>query len=382
MRSLNRIIPTGEVKSGSSNMSYEGRGAEVSSIVICDKDRQLKNKKIKSQRDNTMKKALMLFTVMISTVLFNTVVFAAAWNVPTNVRVVQKSNTDTTGRIYGNIQSAINSITNASATNPYVVKVMPGTYDLGTAALQMKEYVTLEGSGAESTVITSAVADPGNCSVATIIMTNNSALKNLTVINNISTNSYPDVQAVSINNAKATLEGIKAYVAGSNPGHNKGVCVSGPSGQVTLDRSYIEVSNDGNQSSPVHAGQGATVILNNSKLLGIGMTNAVDVINCSFELTGTPGTAIVSNSHIEGRAPYVYGVNGESCNLTITNSTIIGTSGINSINVGQDSNGTPYSVKVANTLIQGGRAAIVGNAPVAKLVNNYDENFNSVANQP
>jgi len=51
-------------------------------------------------------------------------------------------------------------------------------------------------------------------------MTNNSALKNLTV-NNVSTNSGTDVQAVSLNNVKATLEGIKAYVAGSNPAHNK-----------------------------------------------------------------------------------------------------------------------------------------------------------------
>ncbi len=328
-----------------------------------------------------MKKSVVLATAVMLAVPVCS--FAAAWNVPTNVRIVQKSNTDTTGRIYGNIQSAINSITNASATNPYVVKVMPGVYDLGTASLQMKQYVTLEGSGAEDTIITSSIDDPtDSCSAATVTMADNSVLKNVTV-NNVITDSGVLVYAVGLNNAKATAEGIKTNVAGSNH-HNIGACVFGPSGQLTIERSNIEASNNGHQSSPVRAVQGAVVTVNNSKLLGIELAGAVDVINCSFGLEGTPGTAIVSNSHVEGRAPYVYGVNGEACNLTITNSTIVGTvGGLSniSINVGQDGNGTPYSVKVANTLIQGGSAAIGGNASAAKLINNYDENFSPIANQ-
>lgn len=326
-----------------------------------------------------MKKSVVLATAVMLAVPVCS--FAAAWNVPTNVRIVQKSNTDTTGRIYGNIQSAINSITNASATNPYVVKVMPGVYDLGTASLQMKQYVTLEGSGAGDTIITSSIDDPtDSCSAATVTMADNSVLKNVTV-NNVITDSGVPVYAVGLNNAKATVEGIKTNVAGSNH-HNIGACVFGPAGQLTIERSNIEASNNGHQSSPVRAVQGAVVTVNNSKLLGIDLAGVVDVINCSWGLEGTPGTAVVSNSHIEGQAASgVYGVNGEACNLTITNSTIVGTTGMSSINVGQDGNGTPYSVKVANTLIQGGSAAIGGNASAAKLINNYDENFSPIANQ-
>jgi hypothetical protein len=78
---------------------------------------------------------------------------AAPWSVPSNVRLVQKSNVDTNGRIYGTIQAAINSITNASATNPCTVRIMPGVY---TESVTMKPFVSLVGSGQESTKIVSA----------------------------------------------------------------------------------------------------------------------------------------------------------------------------------------------------------------------------------
>lgn len=345
-----------------------------------------------------MKKTLMLFTVMISTVLFSTAVFAAAWNVPTNVRVVQKSNTDTTGRIYGNIQSAINSITNASATNPYVVKVMPGVYDLGTSSLQMKEYVTLEGSGKENTIITSSVNDTSAaCLVGTIIMTNNSSLKNVTV-KNIASNSGVWLQAIALNNIEAKFEGINAIVSG-NYNRNNGICVIGTAGHIVLENSYVETNSTYAQSNPILATNGAILTMTNSKLMGIGSGGSIDVINCSGDQT-FPGAAIITNSVIEssGNVP-TYLANGESCYLTITNSKIYG-NGNNTGSIGVSArhetsitntsilfNGSgpnigietdaAYSLKVANSLIQQGISDLTN----AKLFNNFDENFNPIANQ-
>ncbi|HET9229075.1 MAG TPA: hypothetical protein VFR31_20525, partial [Thermoanaerobaculia bacterium] len=49
--------------------------------------------------------------------------------------------------------NALAAITDASATKRYVVKIEPGIYDVGSAGLQMKAFVDLEGSGQEATVI-------------------------------------------------------------------------------------------------------------------------------------------------------------------------------------------------------------------------------------
>lgn len=69
-----------------------------------------------------------------------------------NVVVVAKSGGDYTEPL-----AAIASITDASATNPYLVKIMPGVYDFGNLTLDMKEYVDIEGAGEGVTVLTSAV---------------------------------------------------------------------------------------------------------------------------------------------------------------------------------------------------------------------------------
>jgi hypothetical protein len=47
----------------------------------------------------------------------------------------------------------------ADANNPYVIKLGPGIYDIGTNSLQMKEYIDIEGSGENTTIITGHIGD-------------------------------------------------------------------------------------------------------------------------------------------------------------------------------------------------------------------------------
>ncbi len=64
-----------------------------------------------------------------------------------NIVTVSKS-----GGEFTDIKQAINSITDANETNPYLVIVGPGVYNI-TETIHLKAYVTLSGSGRDSTIL-------------------------------------------------------------------------------------------------------------------------------------------------------------------------------------------------------------------------------------
>lgn len=67
-----------------------------------------------------------------------------------NVIVVAKSGGDFTDPI-----AAINSTVDPSATNRYLITIMPGSYDLNGQSLVMRAYVDVEGAGSKLTTIRS-----------------------------------------------------------------------------------------------------------------------------------------------------------------------------------------------------------------------------------
>lgn len=352
-----------------------------------------------------MKKTILLFTVLTSTVLFSTSVFAAAWNVPTNVRIVQKSNTDTTGRIYSTVQAALASIpttgTNApSATNPYVVKVMPGVYDLGTASLQMKDYVDIEGSGPDSTVITSSNnnVDGGTCTVGTVLMANNSSIRHIQVINRAPdlNGAYTSIAALVFNNVTANAEGISVLTGSDTAagGQNNGVCTYGTSAHAILNNVTVKTQNLNGQSNPIQH-MGGKVTLTNSKLAGFSTYGSVDIIN-NNNSASNPGTVTVMNSVLEGTCLTcgLQGITADGGAFTtyISNSKITLNGNNMAIAAQYDfflentkivSNGsTSYSVdpakmKIVNSQLPGDRAGLNG----ARLTNNYDEDYSPIPNQ-
>lgn len=89
---------------------------------------------------------------------------------PGNVIVVAKSNGD-----FSSIQSAIDSITDASPGNHYLIWVAPGWYN---EAVKMKAYIHLQGAGQGVTVIQ---ADVSNGAVLTL--TSNTSVRDLSISN-------------------------------------------------------------------------------------------------------------------------------------------------------------------------------------------------------
>lgn len=90
---------------------------------------------------------------------------------PATILVVAPSGGD-----YANPIDAVNAIADASAEKPYLVRIAPGTYDLGLATLAMKPYVDIEGSGELTTRLRGGASDAGVVAGAT-----DAELRNLTI---------------------------------------------------------------------------------------------------------------------------------------------------------------------------------------------------------
>ena len=105
--------------------------------------------------------------------------------------------------------AAVNSITDASVTNLYLVVIGPGSYNLNASGpLVMKEYVSIAGAGEKATKLYgSRSSDSFNAASAIITGATNSSLSNLTVENtgggNYSTAIYnyqasPDLHNIEV----------------------------------------------------------------------------------------------------------------------------------------------------------------------------------------
>jgi hypothetical protein len=318
-----------------------------------------------------------------------------------NVVVVAKSGGD-----YTNLLTAMGSITTATASNQILVRVMPGTYNLGSATLQMKPYVHLEGAGPENTIITSTVQniDWDTCAVGTITMANNSSVRNLNVVNTAPdvTNTYL-FAGIAFNNAKGTVEGIKVYVGSDSglSGRNAGICYAGAGTDAFINNVTSEAHGNGNTSGLINRDEGNATVLNSRMLAVVHGDDTARGINCA----GSGATLKVVNSDIEGRlfgdgittgdvaalyldgcdakvsSTRVYAMNASrGCAVdlweapaSIINSEIYAAPGVQGFNT------TLPSTSVANTLIQNGFGYL---DPATRLYNNYDENFLPIPNQP
>ena len=112
------------------------------------------------------------------------------------------------GGQYTTITAALNSITDASPTNHYLVKVGPGTY---TERVTMQPYVDIEGSGEQTTKITFTGSNPDN--TGTVVGASSAELRFLTV-ENTGGNSY--AVAIFNNTVSPSLLHVTATAFGAS----------------------------------------------------------------------------------------------------------------------------------------------------------------------
>ena len=351
------------------------------------------------------------------------------WNIPDNVRIVQKAPVDD-ARTFATIQGAINSITGASATNRFVVQVMPGTY---TESITAKDFVDIEGIG-EGTILQDDGTNPainGTAAVAGF------SVRNLTIQqranHGIRLGTYSGVVAlrkVVLQMPSTSGSGIIQFGDGLVEIEDSKLVSSGmdiafnSNGKLLMSRSVIEISGAVNAEAILASNptirdsvisvnvagsgygvmvEGGSALIVNSEIT-VHSTESVDNGNFGV-LTYWNTSATIRGSRVEVTiaAPPVDAAALTGSHYTVDGSVLIGPayglitrdhnssqggSGPYAINnssisggilaITKVENGTDDRVFVGNSRLAGGHSLIPG---TDKVVGCYDESYNPILNQ-
>ncbi len=129
-------------------------------------------------------------------------------------------------------------VASPTSTNPWLLKLEPGTYDLGNVSLTMQAYVQVEGSGEGATTI---IGNGQTVSTTGVIVgASNSELRSLTVQSR-SGNSF----STGIYNASGVDSSFKVHNVTilSSGGSTNGTGIYNNVGSPTLDNLTVVVSN-------------------------------------------------------------------------------------------------------------------------------------------
>ena len=215
------------------------------------------------------------------------------------------------GGDFQKIVDALASITDATVTNPYLIRVAPGVY---TEQVTMKEFVSIEGAGEGTTIIkyTGSANYPSatDSSSATVIGASNAELRSLTVQSDGTGKNYgtaiynkgnsPTLSHLTITaSGGATNRGVYNDTSSSPPMNNLTITASG--GTYTYG-----VYNDINSSPTIYSSRikgGTNSVFNNNSTAKIANTmlngavstgcTCINAYDASF--TTLPANCIIAN---------------------------------------------------------------------------------------
>lgn len=357
-----------------------------------------------------MKKVVIVMLLLSALAIVAVPCFASSEGYAQQV-VVAKS-----GGNYADPVAAVNSITDASPSKMYLVKVMPGIYDLGTNPLQMKQYVDIEGSGGDNTVITSKVPNTlAPCIAATVQMISDSKISKIQVKNTYGTSAAPHYDAIGIVFAGTGgyAEGVKVRVGtdGNVNVSNSGICTNG-SAIATLQNVDVFTVNGGTTMNGISVtgdamgirtyGDGSIVLKDSTVITDAGTGDwAVAITGENFTVTDsylkamngnyTEGVYSFPGNNVNISHSKIYAYNGNSSGRSSgDNIAVFGGAGVSVINSEIHASSTPQSLnnyalkgqgKIANSLID----APAGDEGLpswnGKLFNNYNASFDQITNR-
>ncbi len=147
---------------------------------------------------------------------------------------------------FTSLSAALASITDASATNTYLIRIAPGVYT-ETGSVALKNYVDVEGSGESNTVITSAGSSSGYEDASTIKAVSNvrTSLSQLTVRNTGGASYSVGVYVAVGSNGAFSADHLTVTTANS-VSNSWGLMFWGSSNSASLKVSNATISATGN----------------------------------------------------------------------------------------------------------------------------------------
>jgi hypothetical protein len=253
------------------------------------------------------------------------------------------------------LSDALASITDASATKPYLIKIAPGTYT-ETATVEMKDFVDVEGSGQDITAIECACADRFGEKAGAVIYAGaiNAELRNITINNTGGTGGSGSWHAFGIYTENVvdgsfSMRDMTVTSTRTNGGIGYAIGVHNENSAYTMDNVTIIADND-------------FMIMSNQDPAAYGIHNAGDTGNVTATLNNV--TVIAKNNKYNGGLRHT-----EASTVVVTNSTISTSGPGGSTNTAVLGLYEGSEIIIQNSSITGTTDSIKSDDAVAKIAN-------------
>jgi hypothetical protein len=275
--------------------------------------------------------------------------------VPENVVLVGKLPQPSAN--FNSLAAALASITDASASNRYVVRIGPGVYDQGAVTVGLKAFVDVVGAGPGLTTLTSSVADdPLNAlTIGTLVAANNMELRDIAVVNTATTTGIAIVS--NGNDASFVLRNVSARTThlGGSETRAIGVAFGGGSAAQWLGGDALASGAWNNNFGILISGTGTIPLIEGVNALAEGSVDTTNTTGIRVESEASPSLVRVQAQGRQASAAEVgLDVNGTNTTVTVDRSTLIGGDGGQIGDVDLQVNGNAASAQLANSLMERG----------------------------
>jgi hypothetical protein len=252
------------------------------------------------------------------------------------------------------VQAAIDSITDATADNPYLVWVAPGVY---VEQVTMKPHVHLQGAGQEATVITSTASTTAwPPDVATLKLASNTSLRDLTV-GNSGTVTYNVALLATDGTTQTLVADVTAKAQGSGT-FNFAIFLTGSGTGVTLQHVTALGENGSDENYGLYNYASAAATLRGGSFTGRGGSDTYGIYNAGSGTTleAESVTALAENGGLDNRGLR----NADGAAATLRGGSFTGRGGAFAYGIFNDDSGTTLEAESVTALGENGSVTNYG----------------------